>query len=399
MFKKRCRVCGARNSKERMTCAECGSLLNFEQIAPSPGPNSAGIKAPVATETGRKVQEEQPEPEKVGFKKDGQAGYDPRNLQKAVIRISDEILIIELDEALKIPLSQIEEVNLNPQSHFYYISAAQPLTITYIDHKNKKQQLFIRVENNLEIDLQTTIHRQMIGKYFKTDLLHTGDKSPGNFLVRVKESFRDKTRDDFCLRLQTLGIKAKMVARGRFEEDITDMDLELSGYSLGVIAIDEDPIRWINIRKIGNTEGQDNPFYYIDYGIVDTKLTPDSPYRTYYNVNSIWQGRDQGTGILESLNNDPGLKEPFLEDVRIVSLSEYGCWIISKKTVSTNWKTAIPLVEPVTELVSRDREPQNTNLVPGTAEWKCYQTIAQYLTAGSPDQGGIANFTGTDHFQ
>jgi uncharacterized OB-fold protein len=31
MFKKKCPICGAKNSKERMTCAECGAPLALQK--------------------------------------------------------------------------------------------------------------------------------------------------------------------------------------------------------------------------------------------------------------------------------------------------------------------------------------------------------------------------------
>jgi hypothetical protein len=379
MFNKKCPVCGARNSKERMTCVECDRPLNIERIEQRPSMSPAVTQTPKP----RIREEEYFEREKILFKTGGQAGYDAYSLQKAVIIIIEENLIIESKEHFKIPFSRIEGIDPDPQST-YSALVEKGLTINFLDKENKKQRLLIFTENHSHIDLQKAIYRQIIGKYFKPESARSGGKSTGSFFLKVSETFRDKTRDDFCSKLKTMGINAQLAARGRFEEGIIDMDLDPGGYSLGIIGLEESPIKWINIRKESGSKGQDYPVYHIDYGIVDMKLRPDSPYRTYHFFNSRWQGRDSGSGILDRLNNDPGLKESFLEGIRIAAITDYGCWIISKKMVSTEWKSTIPLAEPMTELTAVERAPQNSNFVPSNIEWKCYQTIAQYLTADSP---------------
>jgi hypothetical protein len=78
------------------------------------------------------------------------------------------------------------------------------------------------------------------------------------------------------------------------------------------------------------------------------------------------------------------LKEPFLEGIRVAAIAECGCWIISKKQVITDYPL-LHFIESLVELFSSRREQKNCNLVPGLAEWKCYQTIAQYLLADGSD--------------
>jgi len=41
------------------------------------------------------------------------------------------------------------------------------------------------------------------------------------FLDKAKETFRDKTRDDLCAGLLTIGLDAHMAERGQLEEHIT----------------------------------------------------------------------------------------------------------------------------------------------------------------------------------
>ena len=57
LFKKRCSVCGARNSKERIVCIECSAPLDSEQVKRQLQHVSSGPKAPVetVTEKGPKV--------------------------------------------------------------------------------------------------------------------------------------------------------------------------------------------------------------------------------------------------------------------------------------------------------------------------------------------------------
>ena len=62
----------------------------------------------------------------------------------------------------------------------------------------------------------------------------------------MKESLRDKTRDDLTFALNAAGVGSEMSDRGRVEDKV-----ENSWYqrSLGVIDISEGAIKWINILK------------------------------------------------------------------------------------------------------------------------------------------------------
>ena len=63
-----------------------------------------------------------------------------------------------------------------------------------------------------------------------------------SFLSRVRERFREKTRESFCAHLQSLGIDVHMAERGRAEEKIGNAG------SLGLIDVAEGPIRWVNLH-------------------------------------------------------------------------------------------------------------------------------------------------------
>jgi hypothetical protein len=385
MFKRMCPVCGAWNTKERETCLECGSQFNAKPNEELPRIGSADAESSEVTETKRRAEEKYFGSEKIVFKTDGQAGFKSDNLKEAEILVDEENLIIKWEEMLKIPLSRIEDINFNLQSQIYVRRSNEGQTITFLDHQNKKYRLFLLINNNKQYDLQKALYRQMVGKYIKTAPPHAGRNSPGNFFFRVRESFRDKTRDDFFTFLKTMEIDAQLASRGRFEEEISDLDLEYGGNSLGIIGIEKGPVNWINIRKSGGMESRDTLVYFFDYGIRDAKLTTDSPFRTYHFVNSHWEGTDHDSGVLEGLNNDHSLKQPFLEGIRIAAVADYGCWIISKKQVTTDVFPLLHLVEFLVELFSARREQKNANFVPSTAEWKCYETIAQYLLADHSD--------------
>ena len=70
----------------------------------------------------------------------------------------------------------------------------------------------------------------------------------------VSETFRDKSRDNLIQNLSQLGIKAKMLERKVVQEKIGNV---WNMRSLGVIEIDEEPIKWINVLK--QDGGKNNP--------------------------------------------------------------------------------------------------------------------------------------------
>ena len=62
---------------------------------------------------------------------------------------------------------------------------------------------------------------------------------------KLRERYRDKSRDELCAHLRILEIDAQLAPRGRKEEKIGGEG------SLGLIDIPEGPIRWVNVRKYG----------------------------------------------------------------------------------------------------------------------------------------------------
>ncbi len=92
------------------------------------------------------------------------------------------------------------------------------------------------------------------------------------FLDELGERFRDKTRDDVCAALRSLGVDAQMAERGRAEEEIGERGA--SGASLGIIDIPEGAIRWVHVHRYKGwgLEPGGRTIYVTDYGVTDPRL-------------------------------------------------------------------------------------------------------------------------------
>ncbi|GAG14225.1 unnamed protein product, partial [marine sediment metagenome] len=76
-----------------------------------------------------------------------------------------------------------------------------------------------------------------------------------------------------------MGIDARMAERGQAMEGIGGIG------SLGLIDISEGPIRWINVRKETDYDGDFEEIdYYTDYGVPDPKLETT---RDLYGINTV----------------------------------------------------------------------------------------------------------------
>ena len=297
--------------------------------------------------------------------------------------MTEGLLIVKMEAPIKIPFSRIEDVNVNFKFTDYPVTVDEGMIITFLDHQNEKHKISLYIEKYSENELQMAIYRQMIGRYVKVANARLGNTAFEKFLFKVNEFFRDKLRDKLCTRLQKRGIDAQMAVRGRFEEDIRDFALHSGGYSLGIIRISEGPINWINIRKVTGEGKNDSKLAYIfDYGIADPKLVPGVSEPRYHFANFQWEGEDYNTGIIDRLNNDDSLRETFLEGIRIAAIGNYGCWIISKRQVTTYSEPLIRSVNFILDRISAERQSRQYNrIVPTGDEWNCYRVIAQHLLA------------------
>jgi len=183
------------------------------------------------------------------------------------------------------------------------------------------------------------------------------------FFDRIRDTFRDKTRDNIYTRLRSIGVDAKLAERGWTEGQIRE------GFP-GLITIREGPIRWINVREETSPDWEGASTYFTEYGVPDHRLGHNSPNLTIQSVRSKafplvgpvvdlhWKGEDSGLGLTERLNNDILIKKPVMDsrDVEIRSDPDNGCWIISTQT----------------------------HRAPSAKLWYCYQAIARHLLAEWP---------------
>ncbi len=180
-----------------------------------------------------------------------------------------------------------------------------------------------------------------------------GRENASGLLASLRELFRDKTRDEHCAALRSMGVDACLAPRGRPEE-------HTGSGSLGLIAIARSPIRWVNVRSVG--EGDHVAEYAVPYQrrpSLHPKLG-SVRIRTFPLFGSVvdvrWRGDDGGLGLVERLEGDAFIRAAIMAtgDVRVEARPEYGCWIISG-SASMN-----PL-----------------------ACWACYQRVACHLLASS----------------
>jgi hypothetical protein len=88
----------------------------------------------------------------------------------------------------------------------------------------------------------------------------------------VLDKFRDKTRDALVHDLAALGIKAKMGERGREEERIRSGFKLLLQRSLGVIDIEDGPVKWINVVRLKSRDKNAPPVHRVVFGIPNNNL-------------------------------------------------------------------------------------------------------------------------------
>jgi len=127
---------------------------------------------------------------------------------------------------------------------------------------------------------------------------------------------RDKYRDRLAYALNSVGVKAEMVERGRAEEKV-----ENSWYqrSLGVIEIPDGPIKWINILK--KDGGKDSPpRWWVVMGIPDDRSVSahqETKIKTVRKknfplfgkvVDVTWKGSDGGASLVDTLSVDVAIK-------------------------------------------------------------------------------------------
>ena len=133
----------------------------------------------------------------------------------------------------------------------------------------------------------------------------------------MKESLRDKTRDDLTFALNAAGVGSEMSDRGRVEEKV-----ENSWYqrSLGVIDITDGPVKWISILKKDRSQ-HSPPKWWVVMGIpfaedttTDQKISIKTVRKKTFPVfgkvvDVTWKGDDNVSGLINTLSQDTSTKE------------------------------------------------------------------------------------------
>ena len=210
------------------------------------------------------------------------------------------------------------------------------------------------------------------------------------FAIHNARPRRDRTREEFCAHLQSLGIDAQMALRGRAEQKIYTGPRG----SLGVVDIAKGSIRWVNVTIAtaarGPGEDIDMP-YYLVYGVPDARVGPrfskvrvkavvktshvrsGGPWWKYRPLGSLgqvievrWEGDDFGLGIVQHLTQEVSVRSAIADGhswglvsqvnprdgpVEIRAYPDRSCWILTTKDA----------------------------LEPTRQEWDCYQSIASHL--------------------
>ena len=157
------------------------------------------------------------------------------------------------------------------------------------------------------------------------------------FFNRIKDTFRDKTRDKLCSYLQTMGIDAQMAERGRPQESI---DSVVSTKTLGIIDIAKGPIRWVNVTNRivpGGFRWTGRVIYDIKYVVPDTRLRAKSAEVQIKSsvVGNTWQwkGRDSGLGVIDRLNSNTSMAHALIQSnsaqITIRAYPDYRLWVMS----------------------------------------------------------------------
>lgn len=189
---------------------------------------------------------------------------------------------------------------------------------------------------------------------------------------KLRDTFRDKTRDKLCAGLCAIGVDARMVEQGRPEEDIGGGKRE---NSLGLIEIHGEPIHWVNVVR--EQRQAVHGWGYLAYKYI--YLVPDPSVCTRgclvaksIRVKSVpvfgrwvdilWKGNLE-VSLTRRMNEDVLLKQRLIglkEQIEIRSFPESGCWAI--------WSNRYESFR-----VAKWQPP------PSPAQWDCYKTIARHL--------------------
>jgi hypothetical protein len=211
-------------------------------------------------------------------------------------------------------------------------------------------------------------------------------------LDKIRAKLKDRTRRRLFTDLRAMGLNAQVMVRGQPEEGISG---GLMGTSLGLIAIENSPIKWINL-----IEHPASRYASATYTIV--YIVPDSRVRSggYLELRSArrrsasvygrvididWTANFVGTRVvvnpeeewdddmeerlLDRINNDTTLKTNLIrlnEDIAVRSVPNFWCWAISSGSYQESGLSY-----------------EHKRLAPSKEQWDCFEAIAWHLVEAS----------------
>jgi hypothetical protein len=211
-------------------------------------------------------------------------------------------------------------------------------------------------------------------------------------LDNIKAKLKDRKRRRLGTDLRAIGLSVRIKERGQPEEGISG---GLMGVSLGLIAIENSPIKWINLLEHPASR-------YASATYTNVYVVPDSRVRSggYLELRSArrrsasvygrvidldWTANFVGTRVvvnpeeewdddmeerlLDRINNDTTLKANLIrlnEDITVRSVPNFWCWAISSGSYQ-----------------ERGVSYEHKRLAPALEQWHCFETIARHLVEAS----------------
>ena len=190
------------------------------------------------------------------------------------------------------------------------------------------------------------------------------------------EIFRDKNRDNLTQALNSIGIQATMLQRGRAEEKIREKTMGIFGSSLGIIQIDGDQIPWINVVRLRRQDKNGPAKYRAVFGILDPTLPSEhhpleiktvrkKSFPVFGKVIDVhWEARDALAPLVNVFSQDEDIIN-FVKDIGDIAVHthprQFQGWTVE---VTTLHKVFIPVV---------------------IDQWNVLHKIADYLIASPRD--------------
>jgi hypothetical protein len=172
----------------------------------------------------------------------------------------------------------------------------------------------------------------------------------------IGEIFRDKNRDNLTTALNTLGIRAVMLERGRAEEQIWNKHLGRWGSSLGIVQVAGDQITWVNVVRLARRSQHSPAYYNAVFGIPDSTLPHEhhpieiktvrkKSFPVFGKVIDVqWEAKDVLAPLVDVFSKDEDITN-FVKDVGDISVhthpKQFLGWTVE---VRTSHRIFLPVV-------------------------------------------------------